>query len=203
MRCPLPVGQVMPLPAARRKGSPFPCPARRARKGRSSGERDDPRPPDRPRVTTSHWGAFRGGDRRRPHRRGATLFARPLAAGHPPRSCPRPFHHPAASRAPRSGARGLPPATARAGAMANTSRRPGDEALDIAAQEIDRVRKTYGNGAILWRVLWLGLGGAVPPCAKARPPLSQRHRWLCRQLRQLIRPAARNPSSRMSSARTS
>ncbi|NKX45481.1 molybdopterin-dependent oxidoreductase [Roseicyclus persicicus] len=99
------------------------------------------------RVTSSHWGAFEvdtEGDR--------IVAARPFAPDpHPPAIpaiLPAAVHH--RSRVAR-------PAIRRAWlATRDRSGRgdgdyvdlPWDEALDIAAAEIDRVRKTHGNGAI-------------------------------------------------------
>jgi len=105
------------------------------------------------RVTSSHWGAFEvetEGDRivaTRP-------FAHDPAPSAIPAILPAAVHH--ASRIARPSVRrgwldGL-----KRGARGGQGRRgaddfvalPWDEALDITAAEIDRVRKTHGNGAI-------------------------------------------------------
>ncbi|MGR3455238.1 molybdopterin-dependent oxidoreductase [Pseudooceanicola sp.] len=99
------------------------------------------------RITSSHWGAFEvdvEGDR--------IVAARPFAADpHPndiPSAVPAAVHH--RSRVARpSIRRGWLERRDRSGRGSDGYvELPWDEALDIAAEEIDRVRKTHGNEAI-------------------------------------------------------
>jgi biotin/methionine sulfoxide reductase len=101
----------------------------------------------RTRVTSSHWGAFEvdvEGDR--------IVAARPFAADpDPPRIpeiLPAAVHH--RSRVARPAfRRGWLEARRREGrGSEDFLALPWDEALDIAAEEIDRVRREHGNGAI-------------------------------------------------------
>ncbi len=102
------------------------------------------------RVTTSHWGAFR-----LTAEDGRLVAAEPFADDPDPsdicRAVPAAVHHPSRIARP----------SIRRGWLENPGHRarekrgrdefvelPWDEALDIAAQEIDRVRREHGSGAI-------------------------------------------------------
>lgn len=106
---------------------------------------------DRPRtvtrVTSSHWGAFEVDVEE-----GRIVATRPFAADPAPTpipdAIPAAVHHPARVRRP-SVRRGWLERRARQGRGSEEFvELPWDEALDIAAAEIDRVRKTHGNEAI-------------------------------------------------------
>lgn len=107
----------------------------------------DDQPDRQTRVTTSHWGAFEvvtQGDR--------IVETRPFARDPEPTSIPdilpKAVHH--ANRVARpSIRRGWLETRDRAGRGTDDYvALPWDEALDIAATEIDRIRKTHGNEAI-------------------------------------------------------
>ncbi|TDK49807.1 molybdopterin-dependent oxidoreductase [Antarcticimicrobium luteum] len=98
-------------------------------------------------VTSSHWGAFEvdvEGDR--------IVATRPFAPDpHPsaiPAILPAAVHHSSRVRRPAI-RRGWLERRARDGRGSDDFvELPWDEALDIAARELDRVRRTHGNGAI-------------------------------------------------------
>lgn len=104
-------------------------------------------PAIRTKVTTSHWGAFEvdvEGDR--------IVATRPFSQDpHPsaiPDILPAAVHHSSRIRRPAI-RKGWLQGRARDGRGSDTFvDLPWDEALDIAAQELDRVRKTHGNEAI-------------------------------------------------------
>lgn len=125
----------------------------------------------RTRVTTSHWGAIEvttEGDR--------IVAARPFAHDPDPsgisRVLPQAVHH--RSRVARPAIRrGWLESRDRAGrGKDDFVELPWDEALDIAAGELDRVRRTYGNAAIF--------GGSYGWASAGRfhHALSQVHRFL-------------------------
>lgn len=129
------------------------------------------RPAGPARVTSSHWGAFEvdvEGDR--------IVAARPFAADpHPPAIpaiLPAAVHHRSRVARPSvrrgwlerrgGGGRGTDPFVVL----------PWDEALDIAAAEIDRVRRTHGNAAIFGGSYGWGSAG------RFHHAQSQLHRFL-------------------------
>lgn len=99
------------------------------------------------RVTSSHWGAFEvdtEGDR--------IVATRPFAADPDPHDVPSivpaAVHHRSRVARPSIRKGWLEDRTREGRGSDDFVELPWDEALDIAAQEIDRIRKTHGNEAI-------------------------------------------------------
>ncbi|MFO7856641.1 MAG: molybdopterin-dependent oxidoreductase [Paracoccaceae bacterium] len=126
------------------------------------------------RVTTSHWGAFRLAAED-----GRLVSAEPFELDPDPsdicRAVPAAVHHP--SRVARPSVRrgwlegGPDRARDRRGADGFVEL-PWDEALDLAAEEIDRVRREHGNGAIYGGSYGWGSAGRIHHAQ------SQVHRFL-------------------------
>ena len=137
------------------------------------------------RVTSSHWGAFEvdvEDDR--------IVATRPFAADPHPSAIsaiiPEAVHHRSRVRHP-SIRRGWLETRARGGRGAEEFvALPWDEALDIAAAEIDRVRKAHGNEAIFGGSYGWGSRRPLPPRAEPAAPVPEHDRRLCRLLRQLF-----------------
>jgi biotin/methionine sulfoxide reductase len=99
-------------------------------------------------VTSSHWGAFEVDVEGWPHDRHAPVLRRiPTPRVSPTSSRPPSITRPASCPARRSAEAGWTRPRAPAG-QRRLRRTPWDEALDIAAHEIDRVRREHGNEAI-------------------------------------------------------
>ena len=101
-------------------------------------------------VTSSHWGAFRvttKGD----HIINVGPFEADPNPSHIPNSLPAAVHHQSRVQRPSIRRGWLENKLDRARERHNSDEfveLPWDEAIDIAAAELDRVRKTYGNEAI-------------------------------------------------------